>query len=397
MSAPTQDPTFLMFAQEGERKIKAGDRAGAIPAFLAALKVNTTNLAALSVVNSQLGTCYFHQGDYTLAAQYHEADVAVARRMKDAAGAASAYANLGNTYKAMNKFEAAIICFNNQLTLARTMKQWSIEARALTNIGNGYLSLGLSLVDSNETRAATNFNEALSNYLLVLEIAEKHEDQELLSKTYGSLGNVYDQLGQFDKAILSHRKRVQLASESNDLAAEGRAWCNLGNTYRSQGCVNEAIDSYMRDLRICETLDDKHGEGVTCCNLALAYQAKGDFHRTKSYYERYISITTAIDDKHGMISGYHSLAHVYEVVGRYNEAMSCYQTQSALAEEVKDPFESKLAADGIHRMRQLQLSGHVVSQEEAINALVAALESAEARAPKSKKFVYFQPYDVKID
>ena len=383
----TPEETFMHFASHGEKKMKAGDRAAAITAFLTALKIGSSNHRALSVVNSQLGTCYFHSGEYQLAAKYHEADVAITRQMKDPVGASSAYGNLGNTYKAMQKFEAAIVCFNNQLTLARTIKSWQAETRALTNIGNGYLALGLTFIDVDEPRANTNFNEALKTYLQVLDIAEKREDALLTGKTYGCMGNAYDQLGSFDKAVLCHRKRVQICSDSNDLAGEGRAWCNLGNTYRAQGSVREAIDCYERDLVICERLDDKSGEATTCCNLALAYQAKGDFLRTKVFYERYIAVSTAIDDKASSASGYSSLGKIYEAVGRYDEAMSCFQTQLSIVEELRDENEIRVVTNTINAVRRKQVDGRLVTQDEAITALVAALEAAEARRPGTKKFV----------
>jgi hypothetical protein len=59
-SDPEEEP-FLALAGEGERRLRLGDRAGAIEAFQDALQRGSTNLPALSVVNSQLGSCYYQQ------------------------------------------------------------------------------------------------------------------------------------------------------------------------------------------------------------------------------------------------------------------------------------------------------------------------------------------------
>jgi hypothetical protein len=47
-------------ASEGEKLIREGDRQAAVDCFLEALKLGSANMQVLSVVNSQLGTCYFN-------------------------------------------------------------------------------------------------------------------------------------------------------------------------------------------------------------------------------------------------------------------------------------------------------------------------------------------------
>ena len=49
---------------------------------------------------------------------------------------------------------------------------------------------------------------------------------------YGNLGNAYQSLGDFQKAIEYHTKHLSIAKEVGDTAGEGRAYGNLGNAYR---------------------------------------------------------------------------------------------------------------------------------------------------------------------
>lgn len=51
-------------------------------------------------------------------------------------------------------------------------------------------------------------------------------------RAYGSLGNVYQFLGDFHKAIEYHRKHLSIAKEVRNRAEEGRAYDNLGNAYQ---------------------------------------------------------------------------------------------------------------------------------------------------------------------
>ena len=286
----------------------------------------------------------------------------------------------GTTYKAMGKHEAAIVCFNNQLTLARTIKSWLAEARAQGNIGSTYVALGTSLLDTEEGRALKNLREGLQHLEPAAALAEQHGDVELLIRLTAYLGVAYDGMADFEHALATHRRRIALARECGLKEAEGRAWCNLGNTCRAIGRVDEAIDCYLHDLQLCKDLNDLPGEAVTCHNLAHAYGARADVRNTTAYFEKYIAICTETDDRAGVCSGYGSLARVYQAIGSYDDAMNCLQTQLSVAEEIKDDGEIEAINESIAAVRGLQIERRLVSQEEAINALVAALEAAENKS-----------------
>jgi tetratricopeptide (TPR) repeat protein len=67
---------------------------------------------------------------------------------------------------------------------------------------------------------------------------------------YSTLGNAYQKLGSFSKAIEYHTQRLAIAKEVGDRAGEGRAYANLGNSYQSQGDFSKAIEYHTKDLAI---------------------------------------------------------------------------------------------------------------------------------------------------
>ena len=50
---------------------------------------------------------------------------------------------------------------------------------------------------------------------------------------YGNLGNAYQLVGDYRKAIEYHEKRLKIAEEIGDRTGEGRAYGSLGNAYQS--------------------------------------------------------------------------------------------------------------------------------------------------------------------
>ena len=67
---------------------------------------------------------------------------------------------------------------------------------------------------------------------------------------YGSLGNAYQSLGDFRKAIEYHEKHLKIAIEIGDRAGEGQAYGNLGIPYQSLGDFRKAIEYHEKHLKI---------------------------------------------------------------------------------------------------------------------------------------------------
>ena len=70
----------------------------------------------------------------------------------------------------------------------------------------------------------------------------KRGDRANEGRTYGNLGNAYDSLGQFDKAVEYHQKRLHNAREVGNRRGEETASFNLGRVYRELGQVDKAVE-----------------------------------------------------------------------------------------------------------------------------------------------------------
>ena len=79
---------------------------------------------------------------------------------------------------------------------------------------------------------------------------------------YGNLGNVYQSLGGYRKAIEYHEQDLKNAIEIGNRDSEGRAYGNLGTAYRSLGDYQKAIEYHEHSLKIAIEVGDREGEGA---------------------------------------------------------------------------------------------------------------------------------------
>ena len=115
-------------------------------------------------------------------------------------------------------------------------------------------------------------------------------------RAYGNLGNAYQSLGDFRKAIQYHELRLQIAKEVGDKAGEGRAYGNLGNAYQRLCDFHKAIKYHEHRLQIAKEVGDKDGEGQAYGNLGHTYfmlnhisKDRGSFLKARDYFSSSLS------------------------------------------------------------------------------------------------------------
>ena len=75
---------------------------------------------------------------------------------------------------------------------------------------------------------------------------------------------------------LVNHKLLKIAVEIGDKAGEGAAYWNLGNAYQSVGDYRKAIEYQEKHLKIKVAIGEKAGEGQAYGSLGNAYQSLAD-------------------------------------------------------------------------------------------------------------------------
>ena len=155
-------------------------------------------------------------------------------------------------------------------------------------------------------------------------------------RAYGSLGNAYQSLGDYRKAIEYHEKHLKIAIEIGDRGGEGRGYGSLGNAYQSLGDYRKAIEYHEKLLKIAKEIGDRGGEGGAYGNLGNAYQSLGDYPKAIEHHEKHLKIAIEIGDRKGEGGAYGSLGSAYGSLFDYRKAIEYHEKFLKIAKEIGD-------------------------------------------------------------
>ena len=197
------------------------------------------------------------------------------------------------------------------------------EGWAYGNLGNAYQCLG-------------NFQKAIEYHEKQLKIAKEVGDRSGEGQAYGNLGSANQRLGNLQKSIEYHEEHLKIAKEEGDRPGEGMAYGNLGNAYQSLGNLQKAIEYYKKDLKIAKEVGDRSGEGMTYGNLGYAYQILGNLQTSIEYHGKHLKIAKEVGDRFGEGRAYGNLGNAYQRLGNFQKAIEYHKKDLKIAKEVGD-------------------------------------------------------------
>jgi tetratricopeptide (TPR) repeat protein len=215
--------------------------------------------------------------------------------------------------------------FDAALAAARKLQDRAAEGRHLGNLGQAYQSVG-------EYRRAIEFFEQ------VLVIASEIEDRQGEGNASGGLGNAYFSLGEYDTAIEHYEKWLAVAREIGDRRGEGNAQSGLAVAFHSLGEYPRAIKLYEQHLVIAREIGDRRGEGNAEDNLGVAYKNLGEYRRAIEFHEQHLVIAREIGDRHGEGTALWNMSLALDALGQHDEAIQHAEASLKIHEEIEDPF-----------------------------------------------------------
>ncbi len=304
------------------------------------------------------GDAYSSLGDDAKALQYFQSALKLAREADDRSCEAEALNALGLHLTNMSRFDEALANHQMSLKISRELKDLNLEAETLSDIGEMY--------DFKEdvAKAEDYYQQSLKTYRAIPD----NEGQDGEETVLGSLGALYEDTEQLDKALNAYRAIMQIAKErGDDLAARVDTLLNIDtkslqvallredkdltqpdavellNTiildHIGEGEFTEALS--VNDLTFAVAQGQNNGAGDKLL-LALCWYRRGlllqksELNVAGECFVRSLALWQEVEGKAGEALTQLSLAEVYAVQGRLSDALQASTTALKLYREEND-------------------------------------------------------------
>jgi serine phosphatase RsbU (regulator of sigma subunit)/uncharacterized protein HemY len=160
-----------------------------------------------------------------------------------------------------------------------------------------------------------------------------HASKDLLGLTRSKniLALIYDQYGQYEKALHYASNAVGIAKEMGNKSAVADALTTLGQVYSRIKEYPSAIDCFKHVLAVREELKDDLGKASALNLLGRNHLLNKDFSASEEYYQKSLELRSQIGDINGLPWTYVGLASLFESQEQAKKSITYYQqaTQSA--------------------------------------------------------------------
>ncbi len=149
------------------------------------------------------------------------------------------------------------------------------------------------------------------------------------------LGNLYQALAKYDKAIEFHQQHLAIWQEFQERQGEGIALGNLGSAYLFLSEYAKAIEFLEQSLAIARELQDRHQEGTALVNLAIFYHHQGDYARAIEFSQQGLAIAREFQDRRLEGAAIGNLGLAYRAQKDYAKAREYHDETLKIIKEIQ--------------------------------------------------------------
>lgn len=180
------------------------------------------------------------------------------------------------------------------------------------------------------------YDKAVEHYEKSLEIKKTVDDLNGVGNILNNLGNVYSDWGRYAEAVEYYEGSLEIRKQVGDIKGEGGALNKLGNVYSNWGLHGKAICCFEKSLEIARKCGDVSGEGTVLNNFGVVYNYLGLYTKAIEYYNGDLAICRKVGDVRGEGQTLNNIGVVYKNWGHYAKAIECYEKSLEIQKQLGD-------------------------------------------------------------
>lgn len=214
--------------------------------------------------------------------------------------------NIAIVKRIKGEYQESIRLSNEAL---KNTKSEDIKASAYNNLGASYKRTG-----ENE--------KAIKQFISALSIYEKTDNTEDAATVENNIGLLYQELEDFKKAKEYHESALTHFSSINNQEGISKSYNMLGIVLANQNDLEGALIFFRKSYDIEKQLNSKLGISETINNIGGIYFYLGQLDSALIYFEKSLQIDRENKDYSNLADGLNNIAEVYMNAGDYKNAKS---------------------------------------------------------------------------
>ena len=314
----------FVFAHEFDKALDYAEQAKVV-----ASAIGAKNLLASGIF--VMGHVYQVTGKLTESARLRAESLRISREVGDKGIEGFSLSQLGMVHNWTGEYEHALQLHEQAYTIAYTHNlpflllnfSWM---RGLARCGNG------------------EYEQAIASFQEGLELSERVGDKVFKCKILNTLGWVYGELYNLERAIRYNREGVEDSYKVGDPEIIRNAEINLGDYYLLLG-DGEQAQQYLEKVYCDSQQRGKWGEewmkwrySQHCCHsLGELWLTKGDAEKALKFAEECLQLAEPTESRKNIVKGWRLQGQAFCMQGRLAEAETVLQKALGLAKQIGTP------------------------------------------------------------
>lgn len=156
------------------------------------------------------------------------------------------------------------------------------------------------------------------------------------ANSLNNVASIYIILGVYDKALEYLQQALPISREIGDAVGEAKLLSNLGLVYFNLGRYDQALEAAQQAIPIDKELGNRSGEATSLDNIGNIYNALGKYEVAEKNFLHALEIFRKIGDRPGEAKLLNSLGQVYSNLDKFEEAMEYFQQALQFNREVEN-------------------------------------------------------------
>jgi tetratricopeptide (TPR) repeat protein len=287
---------------------------------------------------------------------------------------------------------------NRALELAKHNNYTKGEADACFNLGIAFKRFAKT------GKAIEQLNKALVKY-------KELGTEKKIATCYNSLGILYKTIGDYEKAMRHYQTSLKLKEALGDKNGMARTLNNIGIIHMDQEQFKSALEYYDKSLKIKQELKDEKGIAFSYSNIGNVYLNQEKYKKALEYHQYGLEIRERIKDQKNLASSYFNLGLIYLKTEVYDKAMHFFQLANTAAKNGGELIVAAFALNGIgaihlkkgHPEEALPYATEALELSKKINGKTAIRESYQLLSEayyelgeyKTAREYYYNYFDIK--